>query len=118
MDKTKKVNSPEDCFEITADEKDLIIIERQLVKYTKLDIEIHNLPIPKKPIWLNYIVRSIRYYQERISHKLGNRCVFDPSCSHYSELAFRKKGFLKGTFFTVKRLLRCRAKNGGVDLIT
>ncbi|MCI4667246.1 MAG: membrane protein insertion efficiency factor YidD [Bacteroidia bacterium] len=66
-------------------------------------------------MWLNWIVKAIRYYQKNISSNLGNRCVFDPSCSHYSEVAYREKGFFKGTFLTVNRLCRCRPQNGGID---
>ena len=117
MNEIKEIITTADTFEIIANEKDLIIIERQLIKHTKLDIEIQNLSIPENPKWLNVVIRLIRYYQKKLSPHLGNRCVFDPSCSRYSEQAFRKKGLLKGIQFTIGRLYRCRAKNGGIDLI-
>jgi putative membrane protein insertion efficiency factor len=106
-----------DSFEINANEKDLIIIQRHLTKHTARDLEIQNLPIPQKPVWLQITVRLIRMYQKRISPALGNRCVFDPSCSRYSEMAFRKKGFIDGLKLTIKRLKRCRPENGGVDIL-
>ena len=115
LNKNEKIEIGEDLFEINATEKDSVIIQRHFIKHTKLDLEIQNLPIPKKPIWLNLTVRLLRYYQNNISEKLGNRCVFDPSCSRYSELAFREKGFLKGMSLTVNRLKRCRPENGGID---
>ena len=105
----------QDTFEFDVDPKNAILVERHFSKHTKLDREIHNKPIPKKPIWLNLTVRLIRFYQKNISPRLGNRCVFDPSCSHYSEQAFREFGFLKGTLFTIKRLRKCRPENGGTD---
>ena len=71
----KEIQSRKDNFEINADEKDLVIIEKQLFKHTKLDTEIQNLSIPVNPKWLNIMVRLIRYYQHKISPKLGNRCV-------------------------------------------
>ncbi len=77
-----------DTFEINVDPKNAIIVQRYFSKYTRRDKEIRSLSIPSKPVWLNLVVRIIRFYQNDISHKLGNRCVFDPSCSHYSELAF------------------------------
>ncbi|HCQ16660.1 MAG TPA: membrane protein insertion efficiency factor YidD, partial [Cryomorphaceae bacterium] len=49
--------------------------------------------------------------------RLGNRCVFDPSCSHYAEQAFREKGFFKGVKLTLIRLRRCNPSNGGTDLL-
>ncbi len=77
-----------DTFEINVDPKNAIIVQKYFSKYTRRDKEIRSLSIPSKPVWLNLVVRIIRFYQNNISHKLGNRCVFDPSCSHYSELAF------------------------------
>lgn len=111
------VKTENDVFEINADQKDAVIIQRHFAKHTQLDLQIQNLEVPKKPIWLNLTVCLLRYYQKNISPKLGNRCVFDPSCSRYSELAFRKKGFLKGFMLTIDRLRRCRAKNGGTDML-
>ncbi len=107
----------ENKFEFNVNPKDAIIIERAFNKHTKLDLEIQNMEIPKKPLWLNLVVRMLRFYQNNISEKLGNRCVFDPSCSRYSEVAYRKKGFYKGTILTIKRLYRCRPENGGVDIL-
>jgi len=104
-------------FEFNVNPKDAIIIERAFNKHTKLDLEIQNMPIPKKPIWLYLVVKTLRFYQNNISEKLGNRCVFDPSCSRYSEVAYRKKGFFKGTILTIKRLHRCRPENGGIDIL-
>ena len=115
MNDIKKIELEKDSFEINANAKDSIIIQRHFSKYTKLDLEIQNLPIPEKPLWLNLTVRTIRFYQNNISDKLGNRCVFDPSCSRYSEMAFREKGLVNGISLTIQRLRRCRPKNGGID---
>jgi putative membrane protein insertion efficiency factor len=90
-------------------------LERMLRGTTKADEEIERMEVPTSPKWLVLTVRSIRWYRRAISPRLGNRCVFEPSCSHYAELAFRRQGFLKGTMMTFMRLLRCRAKVGGVD---
>jgi uncharacterized protein len=102
-------------FEIHADEKDAVIIQRHLCGHTRRDLEIRSQPVPAGPLWLNVTVRLIRFYQKKISPKLGNRCVFDPSCSHYAEAAFRQKGFFKGIHLTVQRLRRCRPQNGGIN---
>lgn len=108
-------NIPKDSFEFNVESKDAIIVYRQFLGKTQRDIEIESLPIPNKPLWLKVVVKSIRFYQSKISKKLGNRCVFDPSCSHYSEIAYRQKGFIYGSRLTIKRLYRCRPKNGGID---
>lgn len=118
MDNHKQIQTKGSFIEIDANNEDIPIIERHFNRYTKHDIEIQNLILPTRPIWLNIIVRLFRFYRRKISHRLGNRCVFDPSCSHYSELAFRKKGFFKGIKLTANRLYRCRASNGGIDLLS
>lgn len=111
----KLIKNKNDSFEINTSEKDAVLVIRHFCKHTELDLQIQNLPIPRKPIWLNITVKSLRFYQNHISEKLGNRCVFDPSCSRYSEQAFREKGFYKGFILTIKRLKRCRPENGGID---
>lgn len=106
----------EECDRIVFDvnEKNQVVVERYFRKYTQRDVEIHSKPIPKHPRWLYLIISAIRFYQNNISQKLGNRCVFDPSCSHYSESAFRKHGFINGLQLTIKRLRKCTPENGGV----
>lgn len=57
-------------------------------------------------------------YRYTLSTLWGNRCRFYPSCSQYSLTAFKEWGFVRGLFFTVKRLLRCHPFNpGGVDAV-
>lgn len=113
-----KVTTNKDNFEFQVDSKDLPIVIRHFQKFTNRDLEIRNLPVPKNPFWLFIIINIIRFYQNKLSYRMGNRCVFDPSCSHYSELAFRKKGFINGTRLTISRLKRCKPQNGGVDELT
>lgn len=36
-----------------------------------------------------------------------HRCRFVPSCSQYSLEALTKHGFIKGSFLSVRRILRC-----------
>ena len=107
--------SKTDTIEFNVSELDSIIVKRQLLWKTQKDIDIEKLPLPSKPFIIKFIIKMIRFYQKNISKKLGNRCVFDPSCSHYSEIAYRRKGILRGTLLTIKRLYRCRPKNGWVD---
>jgi uncharacterized protein len=118
LEATKQIDVGGDIFHIAANEKDAPIIERHFCGHTKRDMAIKALPIPQKPFWLNWVVRLIRGYQKRLAHRLGNRCVFDPSCSHYAELAFREKGFRMGILLTLKRLRRCRPGHGGIDELT
>jgi putative membrane protein insertion efficiency factor len=60
----------------------------------------------------------IRFYQNYISKYilLGSHCRFYPTCSQYSLEAYQKYGFLKGTYLTIRRILRCHPFNkGGYD---
>ena len=92
-----------------------IIIKRKLFWKTKRDLTIEGLPIKNESLVVKLIIRAIRFYQKNISHTLWNRCVFDPSCSHYSELAFRKKWIIRWFILTLKRLHRCKPQNGWID---
>ena len=59
-----------------------------------------------------FTVFIIHLYQWCLSPWLGVRCRFEPTCSHYALDAIQGHGFLKGSFFTMKRLLRCRPFGG------
>ncbi|MBK5009439.1 membrane protein insertion efficiency factor YidD [Pseudomonas sp. S60] len=64
------------------------------------------------------LVALIRGYQLIISPLLGPRCRFYPSCSHYAIEALRVHGAGRGSWLTLRRLLRCHPLHpGGVDLV-
>ena len=55
-------------------------------------------------------VGSIHLYQATLSPiyaKLGVRCRFTLTCSHYGEQAVAKYGVAKGGYLAAKRILRC-----------
>jgi putative membrane protein insertion efficiency factor len=112
----KKIEFNGDSFECNVDPVHLPFIERMIKGSTNCDESIQSMIIPSRPLWLRLAVLSLRWYRHRISPRLGSRCVFEPSCSHYAELAFREKGLFKGIVLTTKRLHRCRPANGGVDM--
>jgi len=91
-------------------------LERQITGTTKSDLYIQSLPIPNRPVHIKIALLSIRAYRKFRPTSIGNRCVFEPSCSHYSEFAIRENGLLIGFKLTIGRLLRCRPGNGGIDL--
>jgi putative membrane protein insertion efficiency factor len=103
-------------FECRVDSSLVPGLRRILTGTTPYDAEIDALAIPEHPIWLAAMIQTLRWYRRHISPHFGNRCVFEPSCSHYSELAFRKHGFFRGFILTIQRLCRCRPGTGGVDL--
>ena len=54
----------------------------------------------------------IRFYQVCISPLNPPSCRFTPTCSQYALEAYRKYGPFKGTWLTVRRLLRCHPWGG------
>ncbi len=58
----------------------------------------------------------IKFYQYIISPLLPPSCRYTPTCSSYAIEAIEQYGVLKGTFFAVKRILRCHPfARGGYD---
>ena len=54
----------------------------------------------------------IKFYQQAISPFLPPSCRFTPTCSSYALEAYRRYGFLKGSWLTLKRLSRCHPWGG------
>lgn len=103
-------------IELAVDESLNASVLRAFAGATPLDAAVDALEPPSRPLWLCACVTSIRWYRRRIATRLGQRCVFEPSCSRYAELALRRRGFLHGCGDTLLRLSRCRPGRGGIDL--
>lgn len=59
----------------------------------------------------------IKCYQ-KIPGSFHQNCKYIPTCSNYALEAFQKHGFIKGTYYTMKRLLKCNPlSKGGIDLV-
>jgi len=64
------------------------------------------------------ILFIIYIYQKFISPITPSTCRFYPSCSNYTKEAFEKFKFLKASYLSIKRILRCHPFNkGGYDPI-
>jgi putative membrane protein insertion efficiency factor len=66
-------------------------------------------------------VGAIHVYQATLSplyERLGVRCRFTPSCSHYGEAVVGRYGVLRGGAMAMKRILKCGpwTAEGTVDL--
>lgn len=83
---------------------------------TPLDAEVDGLPVPTHPVWLRTCLRALRWYRQVRPTQIGHRCVFDPSCSRYAELAFRRHGLIRGLMASLRRLRRCKPGAGGRDV--
>ncbi len=104
-----------DQFEINVDEHLRPSIERKLTGTTKEDDKIAAMSMPNGSLPIKLAVSLLRIYRKVTPTFIRNRCVYEPSCSHYSELAIREYGFFTGVKLTIKRLYRCRPNNGGID---
>ena len=64
----------------------------------------------------NILLGAIKLYKIAISPLLPDSCRFVPTCSEYSAEAIEKYGALKGSYLSLKRILRCHPfHNGGRD---
>src|SRR5690606_2321829 len=62
------------------------------------------------------LVWLVQLYQRTLSPLLGPVCRYYPSCSAYSVTALERFGPLRGSWLTVRRLVRCNPfSRGGVD---
>lgn len=66
-------------------------------------------------------VGGIHIYQATLSpvyERIGVRCRFTVTCSHYGEAAIRRLGVVQGGWLAAKRILRCGpwTPAGTVDL--
>ena len=58
----------------------------------------------------------IKGYRLIFSPWVGRSCRFDPNCSAYALIALERHGALKGSWLTVRRILRCHPWGAhGVD---
>lgn len=59
---------------------------------------------------------AIGAYQRWISPSLPPACRYQPTCSHYGYEAVERHGILRGSWLTLKRLVRCNPfTSGGYD---
>jgi len=70
---------------------------RAFLGVTPMDAEVDALAVPEKPLWLWLCVSILRWYRRIRPQYISCRCVFDPSCSRYSELSYRKYGLVRGS---------------------
>ena len=55
----------------------------------------------------SFFIFLIKIYQICLSPFLGKNCRFNPTCSVYTVEAMTKHGALKGSYLSIKRLIKC-----------
>ena len=58
-------------------------------------------------VLVGVLVALIRVYQWTLSPWLGAYCRYEPTCSAYAVVALERFGPIRGSWLTVRRLLRC-----------
>jgi uncharacterized protein len=62
------------------------------------------------------LIAAVRVYQRRISPTRPACCRFAPTCSAYAVEALERHGARRGSWLTLRRLVRCRpGATGGAD---
>ncbi|MGI6105248.1 MAG: membrane protein insertion efficiency factor YidD [Raoultibacter sp.] len=61
-----------------------------------------------KDIPCRLAILLITFYRAAISPLFPSSCRFEPTCSEYGIIAFKRYGFSKGFILTAKRILKCR----------
>lgn len=63
------------------------------------------------------LIGIVKMYRKFISPlKRSSSCIYTPTCSLYAIEAFERYGALKGTYLTIRRILRCHPfHKGGYD---
>jgi uncharacterized protein len=65
---------------------------------------------PDDQVTSHAMVGAIHVYQaslSRVYDRMGVRCRFSPTCSHYGEACIRQFGAARGGWMALKRVLRC-----------
>lgn len=56
------------------------------------------------------LIKCIKLYQ-KIPFKSHIYCKFQPTCSNYAIMALNEYGTIKGSYLSIKRILRCNPFN-------
>lgn len=65
----------------------------------------------------NILIKIIKLYQ-KIPGNFHQNCKYIPTCSNYGIEAINRYGSLKGSYLTIKRIIKCNPfSHGGIDLV-
>ena len=72
----------------------------------------------KYKILIYPLIFIIKIYQFIFSPLIGKNCRYLPTCSEYAIESLKLHGLLRGSFFAIRRILRCHPFGGhGFDPI-
>ena len=62
-----------------------------------------------------FLIGLVLLYKAFAPLSVRQKCRFEPTCSTYMIMAIKKYGVLIGVIKGIKRIMRCKPPNGGVD---
>ena len=62
-----------------------------------------------------FLIGLVLVYKAFAPLDVRGRCRFQPTCSTYMIMSIKKYGLVYGVFKGIRRILRCKPPNGGVD---
>ena len=72
----------------------------------------------KNKIFIYPLIFIIKIYQFILSPLIGQNCRYLPTCSEYAIESLKLHGLLRGSFFAIRRILKCHPFGGhGFDPI-
>ena len=72
----------------------------------------------KNKIFIYPLIFIIKIYQFILSPLIGLNCRYLPTCSEYAIESLKLHGLLRGSFFAIRRILKCHPFGGhGFDPI-
>jgi putative membrane protein insertion efficiency factor len=83
---------------------------------------LRNFESTASDILIFIILMLLNLYNFFISPLLGVRCRFFPTCSEYCRTSLKEHGLVKGSVYTLKRIMRCHpvkilGGSDGIDLV-
>lgn len=72
---------------------------------------------PQRGFGVRAALFALRFYKSYLSLLFGGGCRFEPTCSRYAYEAVERFGVARGSWLTLKRLLRCHplSRKFGID---
>lgn len=67
------------------------------------------------PLLKRMVIGAVLAYKAFAPMSVRKECRFTPSCSSYMIMAINKYGLFVGVYKGIRRIIRCRPPNGGVD---
>lgn len=65
----------------------------------------------------NILIKIIKIYQ-KIPGNFHQNCKYIPTCSNYGIEAINRYDSLKGSYLTIRRIIKCNPfSHGGIDLV-